>query len=383
MSAGSAPPSADAGRARHVLVVSVVHTPQDARIRQRQIRTLLAAGWRVTFAAPWSAFGTPDDREVASIDLPRARGRRRLTALRAATRLLRTSTDGVDLVLLHDPELLLPAALARPRVPVVLDVHEDTAGALLDRPWIPRHARRVVAGAVRALERGAEGRVHLLLAEDGYAERFRFEHPVVPNVPPVPRVAAPYTTPPRAVYLGRISVHRGARELLEVGRRLAAGGVALDLVGPADADVEAAVRDAEARGAVRWHGFVPNVGALALVDGAVAGLSLLHDLPNYRVSAPTKVYEYLARGVPAVTTPLPVPADLVSRHDVGMVVPFGDARAAANAVMDLAEDPDRRVRVGARAHALALERFDWGRAGPAFVAVLDDWAAREGGQRES
>jgi glycosyltransferase involved in cell wall biosynthesis len=277
-------------------------------------------------------------------------------------------------VLLHDPELLLASLVARPGIPIVLDVHEDTAAALVDRPWVPPWLRRPLGWVVRRGERFAERRVHLLLAEDGYRSRFARAHPVVPNVPPVPATCPPAREPARAVYLGRISVHRGVRELLELGARLADAGIVLELVGPADQEVTAEVRAAVAAGTIRWYGFVPNRRALELVDGAVAGLSLLHDLPNYRVSAPTKVYEYLARGVPAVTTPLPVPARLVTRHDVGVVVPFGDTAAAERAVRSLAADPARRRALGRRAYELAGERFDWGREGPRFVAQLAAWA---------
>lgn len=362
------------------LVITVVHTPADARIRQRQIAALLTHGWKVTLAAPWTAYGITHDPAVHTVDLPRARGRRRLAALVAAIRLLRRAADTHDVVLLHDPELLLAAFVARPTVPVVLDVHEDTAAALIDRPWLPRSLRRLARWAIRGTERAAERRYHLLLAEDAYAARFRRSHPVVPNVPPVPAEPAALDPAPRAVYLGRISAQRGAAELLEVGRRLAEEGVGLDLIGPADPEVEPALLAATRAGAVRWHGYLPNADALAVVDGAVAGLSLLHDVPNYRVSAPTKVYEYLARGVPAITTPLPLPAELVTTHGVGAVVPFEDPTAAAGAVLDLAAAPQRRVQLGRRAHALAAARFDWGTVGPRFVAQLERWtAAREPG----
>jgi glycosyltransferase involved in cell wall biosynthesis len=356
------------------LIVTVVHTPADARIRQRQITALLERGWEVTFAAPWSGYRLAPDPEVIAVDLPRAHGRHRLAALVAAGRLLRRAAPTHDVVVLHDPELVLAALAVRPREVVVLDVHEDTAAALIDRPWLPSPLRGAARHAVGCLERVAERRYHLLLAEDAYAQRFARPHPVVPNVPPVPPVPAPLTEPPRAVDVGRISVRRGARELLEVGRRLRAAGIALDLVGSADADVVRAVRAADAAGDLRWHGFRPNAEALALVDGAVAGLSLLHDVPNYRVSAPTKVYEYLARGVPAVTTPLPLPARLVSAHDVGIVVPFGDAAATTAAVLAFAGDPGRRREVGRRAHELAKERFDWRVEGAAFVGHLQRWA---------
>jgi glycosyltransferase involved in cell wall biosynthesis len=356
------------------LVVTVVHTPEDARIRRRQITALLEAGWEVTFAAPWSAFGVEPDPRLGAVDVPRAAGRRRLRSLRAARQVVRRLAADHDVVLVHDPDLY-PLAWLRTGTPVVVDVHEDTAAALIDRPWLPGVLRRPVAGVVRWLEHRLEHRAPLLLAEDGYAPRFRGQHTVVPNLPPVPTSLPAPGERARAVYVGRVSVQRGADELLTVGRLLATEGIELDVVGPADAEVEAGLRRATEAGVLRWHGFRPNDAALRLVDGALAGLSLLHDVPNYRVSAPTKVYEYLARGVPVVTTPLPLPADIVRSNDVGAVVGFGDAVAAAGAVIALRDDPARRRELGVRAHTLARERYDWGVAGPAFVAHLADIAA--------
>lgn len=360
----------------HVLVVTVVHHPGDARILAREIRALLDAGHQVSYAAPFTAYGVPAPPGVRPLDLPRAVGRSRLRALRAARSLIRREAPGADIVLLHDPELLLAAAgagRAVGRTTLVWDVHEDTAAALAVKSWLPGPARRVLPAVVRAAERHAERHVRLLLAEDSYAERFARAHPVVPNTVPVPRTEPPPAGRDRAVYVGRLTRARGALELIEVGRLLA-GTVAVHLVGPADADVAPLLEEAAGRGEVGWHGFRPNDEALGLLDGALAGLSLLHDLPNYARSRPTKVMEYMAHGVPVVTTPNPSSVELVEGYGAGLVVPFGDAAAAAAAVRRLREDDELRERCARAGRAAAVEALDWSRDGPAFVAHLARWS---------
>ena len=96
----------------HVLVVTVVHTPFDARVFHREIGALRAAGHTVTYAAPFSGYGAavpPDEPGLTFVDLPRAVGRNRLHALRAARRLVRDRAAGVDVVFVPDPAL--PVAL--------------------------------------------------------------------------------------------------------------------------------------------------------------------------------------------------------------------------------------------------------------------------------
>jgi glycosyltransferase involved in cell wall biosynthesis len=360
-----------------VVVCTVVHHPADARIFYREIQALLDAGHDVTYIAPHgeSQQTVQPERSRGSLRLvtiPRASGRHRLGPLRAAKQAMAEQVAGADLLLVHDPELLLALPTGRNRPPAVWDVHEDTAAALTTKAWLPTWLRPVAAGGVISAERLAERRLHLLLAEHGYNDRFAGTHPVVPNTTYVPETAAPPSGPKRVIYVGHISPDRGSAEMTELGRLLKPHGVALELIGPADAAAKAHI---EAAGdAVTWHGFVPNAEALRLVDGALAGLSLLQDEANFRHSMPTKVAEYMARGVPVVSTPLPLAVNLVEAADGGFVVPFNDPRAAADAVLKLDADPGLRTAMGARAHAYALANLAWPPHAAAFVAQLEAWA---------
>ena len=111
-----------------------------------------------------------------------------------------------------------------------------------------------------------------------------------------------------------------------------------------------------------------------MLDGALAGLSLLDDEPNFRHSLPTKVVEYMARGVPVVTTPLPAAAALATGHECGFVVPFRDPAAAASAVLELDRDSSLRVKMGQRGHGAAYARLGWPSDAREFVSQLESWA---------
>jgi glycosyltransferase involved in cell wall biosynthesis len=355
--------------ARRALVVTVVHHPGDARIRHREIASLLDAGWRITYAAPFSGHRlVPETNGVDAVDLPRACGRRRFAALRAARRLLRTVGRDHDVVLLHDPELLL-ALPGLDLPPVVWDVHEDTAAAVTLKPWLPGPLRSAAATCVRAVERAAARRVHLILAEQSYSTRFDEKHLVVPNTVQVPaRISPPGET--KVVYIGHLTLARGAAELAQVGKQIAAatnGATRLLVIGAADEDARRVLGPAAATGEIDWPGFVPSTKALAMLGGALAGLSLLHDEPNYRGSLPTKVIEYMAHGVPVVTTPLPLAHDLIQRSGAGVVVPFSDTDAVVREVLRLRSEPSRRATMGAAGHRIAAEEFDWRRLSRAFV----------------
>lgn len=358
-----------------VLVMTVVHHPEDARILHRQIRALVDAGHEVVQAAPFSGFGVAPRPWVTGVDLPRAHGRRRAKAVRRARRVLAELGADIDIAVLHDPELLIAARGMGNRIPLVWDVHEDTAAALGLKAWLPRPIRPAVRLAVRRLERSAERRLHLVLAEPAYAGRFSRGHPVIPNHPYVP-ASVPVPGADRVVYIGSITRARGAVELVAAARLLAAEGITVDLVGPADGKVRDLIAAAAADGVLAWVGYEPNDRALRRLDGALAGLTLLHDEPNYRHSLPTKVVEYMARGVPVITTPLPQAVRLVEAHDCGVVVPWRDPDAVAKAALRLRDEVARRERLGRNGHAAAFEHYSWSATAEQFVVQLESWARR-------
>jgi glycosyltransferase involved in cell wall biosynthesis len=236
---------------------------------------------------------------------------------------------------------------------------------------------RPLAGTVGAGVHWAEGRTErtrrILLAEHAYGDRFHGDHPVVPNTPMVPEQVRP-TERGRVIYLGRLTRARGGDELVTLGQRLAAQGIVLEVVGNADTEVADALESARERGWIDWRGFLPNAEALARVEGATAGLALLHDEPNYRHSMPTKLLEYLSRGVPFVSTPLPLAVDLAERSGGGVIVPFGDVAAACEAIVALDADGSRRQAMADAGRAWVSTHANWSIDGPAFVDQLEEWS---------
>ena len=374
-------PRTSTARPRSALVVTVVHNPEDSRISQRQLKALIEAGWDVTYAAPFGAFGLDIQQSslaegpgsLRRINLPCARGRRRFRAWRAARMIMRSLAQDHDVVLVHDPDLLLAAAGLGVRN-LIWDVHEDPAAALQVKSWMPAPLRRPVAVAWRWAERVVERRHYLLLAEYAYQQRFQQRHPVVPNTVRVPKVITP-AGDERVSYLGTVTMPRGCDTMIEVGRELrrrTGGAVKLEVIGEApDPEARQALQSAAEAGHLSWLGFMRSEEALARVSGSLAGLCLLRDLPNHRVSLSTKIVEYSALGVPVITTPLPLHADLVRSENVGIEVPWNDPSAVVDAILRLRAEPDLRRQLGANGHAVAQRQYDWNRLSADFVRVMD------------
>jgi glycosyltransferase involved in cell wall biosynthesis len=374
-------------RSHSALVVTVVHNPEDSRISHRQLKALIDAGWDVTYAAPFTAFGrdVPQSRaavagrgSLSGINVPRARGRQRFRAWRGARMIIRSLAQDHDVVLVHDPELVLAAAGLGVRN-LIWDVHEDPAAALEVKSWMPTLLRRPVAAGWRWAEQVVERRHYLLLAEYAYQQRFRQRHPVVPNSVRVPKVITP-AGDERVSYLGTVTMSRGCDTMIEVGqelRRRTGGAVKLEVIGDApDPEARHALQKASEAGYLSWLGFMRSEEALTRVSGSLAGLCLLRNLPNYRVSLSTKIVEYGALGVPVITTPLPLAADLVRSENIGIEVPWDDPSAVVEAILKLRAEPELRRQLGANGHKVALRQYDWSRLSADFVRVMEAIAER-------
>ncbi|WP_062070176.1 glycosyltransferase [Demequina sediminicola] len=200
----------------------------------------------------------------------------------------------------------------------VADVHEDYVAVLSDRTWSKGVARW--GGSLLArLGNRAAANADLTVVADIHLMTEVPDRVVVRNVPNLP---APATRDPqpRAVYVGDLRRSRGLFDMLDVVEQCPHWE--LDLVGPvAPQDAPLAhERVAALDGRVRIHGRMRPDASWALADGAWVGFSLLHDTPAFRDAAPSKIYEYLAHGIPVVATDLPVQAGIVNDAGAGVVV---------------------------------------------------------------
>jgi len=118
--------------------------------------------------------------------------------------------------------------------------------------------------------------------------------------------------------------------------------------------------------------FQARVRALRLADRFVfAGLVPSREVPAYLAAADLVVHpslrEGLARalpqgmlaGLPAVSFDVDGAREVVRDGETGYLVPPRDVARLTTAVARLAQDPDARVRLGARGRELCRARFDW------------------------
>ncbi|HEU4947754.1 MAG TPA: glycosyltransferase [Kribbella sp.] len=258
-----------------------------------------------------------------------------------------------------DPDLVPVGRLATGlrRRKMVADIHEDYGRLLSDRAWAAGLIGCPARVLVRMSSRLAAGADLTVVADLHLPPHYaRHRRLVVQNLPD-PAFLAPTGPegPPRAIYVGDLRASRGLFDMAEA--IAAAPGWSLDLVGPvADADrddFEQRIKEPDLFGRVVLHGRQPPAAAWRVAAGAWVGLALLQETPAFLDAMPSKVYEYLASGLPVLSTCLPRQAELIEDSGGGMLI--GSPDEAAEVLRRWADHP-------AELEKLRRSALDWATA---------------------
>jgi len=174
------------------------------------------------------------------------------------------------------------------------------------------------------------------------------------DFPPAPE---PPVAPVRAAVVSRLVATKGIRETVEAVRRarMLGADIELDLYGTPDPASRHTVSEAELR---RWS-TEPGIAWRGATDD-VAQIWREHHvamLLSYREGLPRTLVEAAAAGRPIVTTDVVGCRDVARDGIEGILVPRGDADAAAQALVRLANSPELRARMSEAAHRRFCERF--------------------------
>lgn len=348
-----------------VVHVSSAHRWTDNRIHFREATSIAEAGYDVHLVAvehDLCVRSTP----VTVRRLPH-RGRMARVTIGSAHAVLVALRTGAEIFHLHDPELVwaIPILKALGRT-VIYDAHEDLPAQTLNKHYLPRRARPLVAWLAHAAVRIASSSHHVIAATESIARTFPEQKvSVVHNYPRTdvkPHDPKPITSRPnRLVYVGAISQERGVGILLDTmiqpefptGWEVALAGEA----SPASLLADMRKRPCWAR--VDYRGFVPPDQAQLLMEQSRLGILLLQRNKAYLESLPTKLFEYFAAGIPVIASDFPLWRPIILEHDCGTLVDETDPSAVARAIASYAQDSEKLTRQGLNARALAMQSHNW------------------------
>jgi glycosyltransferase involved in cell wall biosynthesis len=378
----------------------VVHGPYplgEPRV-EREALAARAAGWRVEVLAMRRAGEAPEEQVegvlVRRLPVEHRRGAGAAAALReyvgftclAARELARGAR--YDVVHVHaPPDFLIGAALA-PRLRgarVILDVHDLSSHMFTmrfgERPGAAL-ADRVLRLVGRAAARAADA---VVTVHEPY--RAELERRGVPPAKlvvlmnsvdeshlPAAGAHAPETNGFRVVYHGTITPPYGVDLLVRAAAGAASRveGLRLELYGEGDElpGVRRLAADLGLEGQLTTSdGYLPHHLVLQRIAGASVGVIPNRPTRLNRFALSSKLFEYVALGIPVAVADLPTLRSHFSEEEVRFFRP-GDDAALAEALVEVAADPD-----AARGRAAAARRrylaYRWHEQARRYVEVLD------------
>jgi glycosyltransferase involved in cell wall biosynthesis len=356
--------------------ITTVHPLFDVRIFHRECKTLVQQGFDVALIARHEGDVVVEGVRVLGLPTPKNRlSRMVLLTLKAFLRALK---ENAAVYHFHDPELLLVGlALRCLGKRVVYDVHEDVPRDILEKEWIPETVRRPIAKIIEVLENWAARRMSSLVTVTPYIlERFlrlRCSAIDVRNYPLLAELyapGAPWREKERVVcYVGSICGFRGLFDMVNAiektdGRLLLAGSFSIE---------------AEKGQAKRLQGW-RHVEELGQIDRpevrrtlarSMAGLAVIHPNLNLVNGLLVKIFEYMAAGIPVVTSHFPLWREIVEGNNCGVCVDPLNPFAIAEAVQWLFDHPAEAEAMGRRGRQAVEEQYNWSSESRKLIALYD------------
>ena len=351
---------------RKVVHITTVHNPFDNRIFHRECKTLAAAGYEVVLLAEHSSDESHENLSIRA--LPSADGRLARMSFGVWRAFRMAFAERADLYHFHDPELIPAGLLLRLLGKrVIYDIHEDNLTAIRQREYLPAWLRVLIAKTFALTETGASYFFHVILAERYYAERFPRGETIL-NYARFPKLhegqlaERPLPEHPRLIYTGNVKAYRGAHHHSNLLHHLPDAEVFL--VGRCDAHLAAKLQSAADPTRLHIEGigsYIPygRIVEHYLRERWTAGLALFPPNQHTLHKELTKLFEYMAYGIPVICANFPNLREIVETTGCGLCVDPEDSEAAAEAVRYLWEHPEEAQQMGERGRKAARKTYNW------------------------
>ena len=340
---------------KEIVHLASVHNRTDNRVFYKQCVDLAASGFNVRLVVA-DGKGNAVCQNVSILDFSYCSLKSRLFRLFFVSPIVVIKALKLrgDLYHIHDPELLFYFILFAPFFSpkkLVFDMHENLSEQVKSKPWIPSFLRPTLSASIKLYENIVFRYVPVIFAEDSYSKSF----PNVMNYETVlnfPKSSWAENTASRAKakeepiigYVGRIGVDRGADILLasvvainKSGRRLR-----LVLLGNVPEDVcdNPGFNYLKVNSLLDTPGFVDNNRAVEIVQLWDVGFCVLRAHPNFIESYPTKLFEYMAAGVPVIASDFPLYRELIDETGGGICIEPNSEEQLTHAILRILDTPN-------------------------------------------
>ncbi len=358
-----------------VCVFTTVHRPYDVRVFHKESRTLAEAGYDVTLLAHADfSFEEKYGIKVKGLSRPKNRFARLLSGIRFFNRCLK---EKAHVYHFHDFELLFIGVLLKwfTRKRVIYDCHENYPEAAYERAWLPDKLKPVLSKLIGFFEPMLARQLdQVICVVPDQQKRFDDNDCKTTLVRNLPRldifqqaIEKKHAKLDRIIYVGGLTMVRGAKVMVDImdEMRTTHPDTKLLLLGPfnepyVEKEVKEYITEKQIEPWIEHINFVPHQEVPEYVVQSKVGL--IPWQPNQqtlKMVFPNKVFEYMSCSLPTVASNLPSLKHIFEKAESGIVVDAQSAKAHANAIRKLLDDPELARSLGEKGFQFVKQNYNW------------------------
>lgn len=274
-----------------------------------------------------------------------------------------------DIYHLHDPELIpIGLKLKKSGKKVIFDIHENIAVQILDKEYMPKCVRLVISKIYRIYESvSLEKFDALILAEISYVQYYKKLNKKIQIVLNMPEIESlkNFVSSSRdkneIFYIGGISNNRGFDVTVKALELLLKKipDVFIHFIGPYSKQLLEDVNVSKVENNMKMYGAMPLFEGLEYSTNSKVGISILKPIGNYIHSYSTKIFEYMALGLPVITSNFQLYKDVIENYNCGICVNPLEPKEIATAIEYIITHPKEAEQMGQNGRKAVMEKFNW------------------------
>jgi glycosyltransferase involved in cell wall biosynthesis len=345
---------------------SSVHKDNDIRIYAKECLSLAGAGYDTILIA---CDGQQTSGSVKLIKVKEEGSRFKRIFLRSYRVYKTAKLIKADVYHFHDPELLPYGIILKytTNSKIIYDSHECYPEDLLNKDWLPKFARIIIAKIYTYLEDFSSRKLDLVIAATPYIAK-RFENVAknlvtINNYPKIEEFNIPATTGESqrdgVCYVGAITIIRGIMPFLD-SLDFIDSNVKIYIAGSfADNNTKKLVYSHKNWRKVEFHGQVSRIEIHEIFAKSFAGIVNFQKAPNHEYSQPNKLFEYMEAGIPVIGSNFKLWKEIIETTNCGLTVQPDSPLDIGNAINKLHNDKDLSKKMGAAGVNAIRDRFSW------------------------
>lgn len=341
------------------------HPDGDVRIFHKQCVSLAEAGYETYLIVPNSKTRKEKGVNIISFESNYKSRKERMT--KTVKQVLEHAIQvDADIYHFHDPELLkIVKSLQKLGKKVIYDVHEDLPRQILSKVWIVKPLRKVIAFFTEKYENKIAKKCNAVITATPFImDRFLKVNPNtidINNFPILGELLINFDYKEKQAdnicYVGGITATRGIKELVsclnQTNTKLFLAGKFLE------ENLRNDVIKMNGWEKVDELGFLNREEVKELYKKSKLGIVTLHPIINYIDSLPVKMFEYMAAGLPVISSNFPLWKSIVEINNCGICVDPMNPNAIAKAINYIIENPIEAEQMGENGKKLVLEKYNW------------------------